>query len=103
MVLSKVAGTGLFAIVSAIAFATVLGTVSGLIVASSGAVVHDLMTTVFRVGLSEEEQDRCAAATLRQAELHGLVTGGGPHHGQHALAQPDVDGDLFLSFTAARS
>ena len=33
----------LFAIISAIAFATVLGTVSGLIVAASGAVAHDLM------------------------------------------------------------
>ena len=46
----------LFAIISAIAFTTVLGTVSGLIIAASGAVVHDLMTTVFRVGLSEKEQ-----------------------------------------------
>ncbi len=46
----------LFAIISAIAFTTVLGTVSGLIIAASGAVVHDLMTTVFRVGLSEQEQ-----------------------------------------------
>ncbi len=35
-------GTFLFAIISAIAFATVLGTVSGLIVAASGAVAHDL-------------------------------------------------------------
>lgn len=33
----------LFSIISAIAFATVLGTVSGLIVAASGAVAHDLM------------------------------------------------------------
>ena len=32
----------LFAIISAIAFATILGTVSGLIVAASGAVAHDL-------------------------------------------------------------
>ncbi|MFM7318060.1 MAG: cation acetate symporter, partial [bacterium] len=46
----------LFAIISAIAFTTVLGTVSGLIIAASGAVVHDLMTTVFQVGLSEQEQ-----------------------------------------------
>jgi len=41
--LAKSFGTFLFAIISAIAFATVLGTVSGLIVASSGAVAHDLM------------------------------------------------------------
>ena len=30
-------------IISAIAFATVLGTVSGLIVASSGAIAHDFI------------------------------------------------------------
>jgi cation/acetate symporter len=41
--LAKTFGIGLFAIISAIAFATVLGTVSGLIVAASGAVAHDLM------------------------------------------------------------
>lgn len=36
-------GVVLFAIISSIAFSTVLGTVSGLIVASSGAIAHDLM------------------------------------------------------------
>lgn len=37
-----------FAMISAIAFTTVLGTVSGLILAASGAVAHDLMENVFR-------------------------------------------------------
>ncbi len=41
--LAKTFGTFLFAMISAIAFATVLGTVSGLIIAASGAVAHDLM------------------------------------------------------------
>ena len=41
--LAKTFGVFIFAIISALAFATVLGTVSGLIVASSGAVSHDLM------------------------------------------------------------
>jgi cation/acetate symporter len=36
-------GTLLFALISAIAFATVLGTVAGLIMAASGAVAHDLL------------------------------------------------------------
>ena len=40
--LARSFGQLLFAIISAIAFATVLGTVSGLIVAASGAVAHDL-------------------------------------------------------------
>lgn len=41
--LARSFGVFLFAIISALAFATVLGTVSGLIVAASGAVAHDLM------------------------------------------------------------
>jgi cation/acetate symporter len=40
--LARSFGNVLFAIISAIAFATVLGTVSGLIVAASGAIAHDL-------------------------------------------------------------
>ena len=42
-----------FAIISAIAFTTVLGTVSGLIMAASGAVAHDLMENVFKHQLNE--------------------------------------------------
>jgi cation/acetate symporter len=48
----------LFAVISAIAFTTVLGTVSGLIVASSGAVVHDLVTGLFKVELNDHEKVR---------------------------------------------
>jgi len=43
----------LFSIISAIAFATVLGTVSGLIVAASGAVAHDLMNHFMGIQLSD--------------------------------------------------
>jgi cation/acetate symporter len=46
--LAKAFGIFLFSVISAIAFATVLGTVSGLIVASSGAVAHDMMKSIFR-------------------------------------------------------
>ena len=42
-----------FAVISAIAFTTVLGTVSGLILAGTGAVAHDLMENVFGVQFSE--------------------------------------------------
>lgn len=48
----------LFAIISAIAFTTVLGTVAGLIVAASGAIVHDLVTGFFRVELTDHEKVR---------------------------------------------
>ncbi len=45
--LAKTFGELPFAIISAIAFTTVLGTVSGLILAASGAVAHDLIETVW--------------------------------------------------------
>ncbi len=48
----------LFAIISAIAFTTVLGTVSGLIMAGSGAVAHDLVQDVFKVALTDHEKVR---------------------------------------------
>lgn len=50
-------GTVLFAIISAIAFATVLGTVSGLIVAAAGAVAHDL-TAALSKNNSLSDQNR---------------------------------------------
>jgi cation/acetate symporter len=46
--LARTFGEWPFAIISAIAFTTVLGTVSGLIMAASGAVAHDLMENVFK-------------------------------------------------------
>lgn len=49
-------GLVIFAIISAIAFATVLGTVSGLIVASAGAVAHDLVNKFFGIKLSDKKK-----------------------------------------------
>jgi len=49
-----------FAVISAIAFTTVLGTVSGLILAASGAVAHDLVTGYFNVSLTDHEKVRIA-------------------------------------------
>ena len=43
----------LFAVISAVAFTTVLGTVSGLIMAASGAVAHDLMANVLKLPMDE--------------------------------------------------
>ena len=56
--LAKSFNETLFAVISAIAFTTVLGTVSGLIVAASGAVVHDLLTSVARWELNDHEKVR---------------------------------------------
>jgi cation/acetate symporter len=52
--LAKSFGVILFACISAIAFATVLGTVSGLIVASSGAVAHDLMDNYLGIKMTDK-------------------------------------------------
>ncbi|MBL6990414.1 MAG: cation acetate symporter [Bacteriovoracaceae bacterium] len=52
--LAKYFGVGLFSIISAIAFATVLGTVSGLIVASSGAVAHDLIDNYMGIKMTDK-------------------------------------------------
>ncbi|MCK4531166.1 MAG: hypothetical protein KAU44_08295 [Candidatus Marinimicrobia bacterium] len=54
--LARSFSTAIFAIISAVAFATVLGTVSGLIVASSGAVVHDLVSKFSKKGISEKQE-----------------------------------------------
>ena len=56
--LAKSFGDLLFAVISAIAFTTVLGTVSGLIVAASGAVVHDLLSSVLRWEMNDHEKVR---------------------------------------------
>ncbi len=56
--LAKSFGQLLFAMISAIAFTTVLGTVSGLIVAASGTVVHDLLAGVAGVKLTDHEKVR---------------------------------------------
>ncbi|MGE3993658.1 cation acetate symporter [Pseudorhodoplanes sp.] len=58
--LARSMGELLFALISAIAFTTVLGTVSGLIVAASGAVAHDIAASVFRVNLTDHEKIRIA-------------------------------------------
>jgi cation/acetate symporter len=58
----------LFAIISAIAFTTVLGTVSGLIIAASGAVAHDLLTNVMRMELTD-------AGMVRAGKIVAIVVG----------------------------
>ena len=54
--LAKAFSLVLFSIISAIAFATVLGTVSGLIVAASGAVAHDLMDNFFNIQMTDTQK-----------------------------------------------
>ncbi len=67
--LAKSMDPWLFAIISAIAFTTVLGTVSGLILAAAGAVVHDLVRNVRHLELTDYEQ-------VRLAKMTSVVVGG---------------------------
>lgn len=67
--LAKTFGTLPFALISAVAFTTVLGTVSGLIVAASGAVVHDLLSGYFKLPLND-------IGKVRIGKLAAVVVGG---------------------------
>lgn len=48
-----------FAILTAVAFATVLGTVSGLVMAASGAVAHDIMDRLLGLPVGEQQKLIC--------------------------------------------
>lgn len=67
--LARSFSTFLFAIISAIAFATVLGTVSGLIVAASGAVAHDLFDRFFKIKMDDRQK-------VRAGKISAFVIGG---------------------------
>jgi cation/acetate symporter len=56
--LARSFGELLFSIISAIAFATVLGTVSGLIVAASGAVAHDFCDRFLNLKMDDRRKIR---------------------------------------------
>jgi cation/acetate symporter len=64
-----------FAVISAIAFTTVLGTVSGLILASAGAVTHDLLESVGSVHLSDHERVRIAKIVSVAVGIVAIVLG----------------------------
>jgi cation/acetate symporter len=65
----------LFAIISAIAFTTVLGTVSGLILASAGAITHDLLESSGAVHLSDHQRVRIAKIASVAVGVIAIVLG----------------------------
>ena len=65
----------LFAIISAIAFTTVLGTVSGLILASAGAVAHDLVGSFVSEELTGHQQVRIAKIASVVVGVIAIVLG----------------------------
>ncbi len=73
--LAKFFGIILFSIISAIAFATVLGTVAGLIVAASGAVAHDLITGFMGKKMTDREQVRAGKISAVGVGCIAIVLG----------------------------
>jgi len=65
----------LFAVLSAVAFTTILGTVSGLIMAASGAVAHDIMTNLLRMEMDEKRQVRAARLTALCVGMVAMALG----------------------------
>jgi cation/acetate symporter len=63
----------LFAIVSAIAFTTVLGTVSGLILAAAGAVAHDLIGGA--IDARQENDSLSEQSKIRIAKIASVIVG----------------------------
>lgn len=73
--LAKSLSQWLFAAISAIAFTTVLGTVSGLIMAASGAVVHDLAVGVMRIEMNDHAKVRLAKIAAAGVGVIAIVLG----------------------------
>lgn len=73
--LAKYFGVGLFAIISAIAFATILGTVSGLIVASSGAIAHDFIDEYLKVPMTDKQKVRAGKLSAFAVGVFAIILG----------------------------
>lgn len=73
--LAKYFGVTLFSIISAIAFATVLGTVSGLIVASSGAIAHDFIDKYLQVKMTDKQKVRSGKIAAFGVGIFAILLG----------------------------
>ena len=73
--LAKSFSDWLFAVISAIAFTTVLGTVSGLIIASSGAVAHDICGTLLKMEMTDYQKIRIAKIASVVVGIIAIVLG----------------------------
>ena len=73
--LAKSFGVGLFSIISAIAFATILGTVSGLIVASSGAIAHDFIDKYLQIEMTDKGRVKAGKIAAICVGLFAILLG----------------------------
>lgn len=73
--LAKAFGVALFSIISAVAFATVLGTVAGLIVASSGAIAHDFIDVYLKKNLDDDKKVKVGKMAAMGVGVFAIVLG----------------------------
>jgi cation/acetate symporter len=73
--LARSFGVIVFSIVSAIAFATVLGTVSGLIVASSGAIAHDFVDNYLNMKMDDKTKVRAGKIAAFGVGIIAIILG----------------------------
>jgi cation/acetate symporter len=75
-----VGGDLFLAIIAAVAFATILAVVAGLVISASGAVAHDVWSNIVRKGRDSEHEEvyvaRIAAAVIGAATIAIAVVGG---------------------------
>jgi cation/acetate symporter len=73
-------GDAFLAIIAAVAFATILAVVAGLVIAASGAVAHDVWSNVIRKGRDSEREEvyvaRIAAAVIGAIAIAIAIIGG---------------------------
>jgi len=73
--LARSFGQVLFAMISGIAFTTVLATVSGLIMAASGAVAHDLMENMSKKQFSDKAKVQAGRIVAIVVGIVGIILG----------------------------
>lgn len=73
--LARYFGVGLFSMISAVAFATILGTVSGLIIASSGAIAHDFMDIYLKKNLPDDRKVRAGKIAALAVGVFAIILG----------------------------
>ncbi|HRE50929.1 MAG TPA: cation acetate symporter [Flavitalea sp.] len=73
--LARAFGAALFSMISAVAFATILGTVAGLIVASSGAIAHDIMDNYLKLKQTDAQKVRAGKISAMAVGLFAIILG----------------------------
>jgi cation/acetate symporter len=73
--LARAFGVALFSIISAVAFSTVLGTVAGLIVASSGAIAHDFIDVYLKKNLSDKQKVKVGKMAALIVGVFAIILG----------------------------